>query len=34
VAAGIPLIVTGYGSQLTFCTAEEARFIGYWFAID
>ncbi|MBR0666561.1 FkbM family methyltransferase [Roseomonas hellenica] len=32
VAAGIPLIVTGFGGHLDFCTPDEARFIGYRFA--
>lgn len=31
IAAGIPLIVTGYGGHLDFCTAEEARFVDYLF---
>lgn len=30
--AGIPLIVTGYGGHLQFCTEDEARFLKYKFA--
>ena len=32
MAAGIPLIVTGFGGHLDFCTAEDARFVDYAFA--
>jgi FkbM family methyltransferase len=32
MAAGIPLIVTGYGGHLDFCTADEARFVDFRFA--
>lgn len=32
MAAGIPLIVTGFGGHLDFCTADDARFIDYRFA--
>ena len=32
MAAGIPLIVTGHGGHLDFCTSEEARFVDFRFA--
>lgn len=32
MAAGIPLIVTGFGGHLDFCTPDEARFIDYRFS--
>jgi FkbM family methyltransferase len=32
MAAGLPLIVTGFGGQLDFCTAAEARLIDFRFA--
>ena len=28
MAAGVPLIVTGYGGQMDFCSAETARLVG------
>jgi FkbM family methyltransferase len=32
MAAGVPLIVTGFGGHMDFCTAENARLIDYRFA--
>jgi glycosyltransferase involved in cell wall biosynthesis len=32
MAAGLPLIVTGYGGHVDFCTADEARLIDFSFA--
>jgi len=32
MAAGIPLIVTGFGGHMDFCTAETARLLEYRFA--
>jgi FkbM family methyltransferase len=32
MAASIPLIVTGHGGHLDFCTAREARFVDFRFA--
>jgi FkbM family methyltransferase len=32
MAAGIPLIVTGYGGHVDFCTPAEARYIDFGFA--
>jgi len=31
MAAGIPLIVTGYGGHMDFCTPAEARFVDFRF---
>ncbi len=32
MAAGLPLIVTGFGGHLDFCTADEARLVDFKFA--
>jgi glycosyltransferase involved in cell wall biosynthesis len=32
MAAGLPLIVTGFGGHVDFCTADEARLIDFSFA--
>jgi FkbM family methyltransferase len=32
MAAGVPLIVTGYGGHMDFCSAETARLVDYAFA--
>lgn len=34
MAAGIPLIVTGYGGHLDFCTAADARLVDFRFAVS